>query len=299
MIESVESVATHQREFLVAALQRSGHHAVINWILAQCDSPKCLLNHVKPGANPLSTFRKDSTFEGVTPEQLAGPHIPLECLIFNYEDHALPSIFQPAFTDHREHWLGTPRYRRDLLILRDPYNFFASRLKWSYGNKYPGGTHSLVKPIARDKLVALWKSYARQFIAGLDDTTAMIPISYNRWFMDEDYRRQLAGTLQLSFTDAGLQEVARWGPNLWPGNSFDGLNYDGNAQKMEVMDRWRQFLDDELYLSLFRDPEVHELSRAIFGEQEGAEMIAHRASRFRTRFFSFITRLRHRHWKPA
>jgi drug/metabolite transporter (DMT)-like permease len=52
------------------------------------------------------------------------------------------------------------------------------------------------------------------------------------------------------------------------GGSFDGISFEGRAQEMPVLDRWRMFAEDEesrtLYVPLVT-PEVSELNQELFG----------------------------------
>ena len=47
------------------------------------------------------------------------------------------------------------------------------------------------------------------------------------------------------------------------GQLLDGHNFNGKASEMKVTERWREFVDNPTYLSLF-DDEVVELSKRIF-----------------------------------
>ncbi len=45
----------NKKEFRFVGLQRSGNHAVINWILSQCKGEKIFLNFAQPYNNPYKT----------------------------------------------------------------------------------------------------------------------------------------------------------------------------------------------------------------------------------------------------
>ena len=49
------------------------------------------------------------------------------------------------------------------------------------------------------------------------------------------------------YTEKSIHEVAGNGG----GSSFDGTKYDGKADKMEVLNRWRQ-IDKEIFKEFFR-----------------------------------------------
>ena len=81
----------------------------------------------------------------------------------------------------------------------------------------------------------------------------------NEWFSDIDYRKQLAKTLDIPFTDAGLNEVR----DIMKGSSFDGRQFDGKAQEMKVLERWKEYKDDDKYWE-YIDDEMVELSKQYF-----------------------------------
>jgi hypothetical protein len=247
-------------EIRLAALRRSGSHAVVHWLLAQLPGRGVFLNSCKPEENPCtSCYRGDSVAGGFdldrTPE-------PKDFLLYNYEDRELAAVFSDAFEAAHDRWLGPSARRFDLLVLRDPWNNLASLLRWARGAVHPISLDSVARA------ARLWKGYAREV---LGETTflrhAPTPVLYNHWVTDPVYRKELAGRLGIPWTDAGREQVAPWGPTTW-GDSFDGLAYDGRAGEMPVLERFRWCADDPFYRALF-DAETAELSDQIFGPIPG------------------------------
>jgi hypothetical protein len=117
----------------------------------------------------------------------------------------------------------------------------------------------------------MWKSHAREYLERRDLPAEALSISFNRWFTDRSYRMQIAASIGLASSDAGLNDVARWGPNTW-GDSFDGLSYDGDAQRMDVLQRFGVYEHNSIYLSLF-DREMIDLSLRTHGTVAGTEGI--------------------------
>lgn len=248
----------HNRlEIRVAALRRSGHHAVILWLLRQLQGQGCFLNNCRPGVNPFeSCSRRDSFLEGVSIEDELDEGITRkDYLIYNYEEKDLSEVFCDRFEELREQFVGRSERRFDLIVLRDPFNNFASLLQWAQSSGYAFPADVL------QQVNCLWKQYAREFLGEtrhLGDGGLMV--NFNRWFAERAYRHRICARLGVEFSDAGLQEVADWGP----ASSFDGVRYQGRAQQMKVEERWRKFRSDPYYRSLF-DRETLELSRRIFG----------------------------------
>lgn len=262
----------NDRTFHVCGLRRSGNHAVIQWILANSGVTPCFLNDCVPGGNPYNGQRpKDNR---VPPgfdlnAERRGRWSRKPFLMCSYEDRELEQVYPAWFASAMEQWLGPSRRATNILILRDAFNLIASKYRWAVdGTRWQPPMHALAA------LPALWKTYAREFLGLTSIMPApVVRISYNRWFTDAAYRRDLARTLEISTEDKGREEVARWGPNNW-GDSFDNLNYDGRATEMKVLDRWQLVADQPLYRSLVSDPELVELSTAIFGSLPGTERLA-------------------------
>jgi hypothetical protein len=145
-----------------------------------------------------------------------------------------------------------------VIILRDPFNLFASRIKGGFPH---------VKS-SRYNLIDYWLFYAKEF---LNETNYLkyqkVAVNYNLWASVPSYRREIAQQLGLTFTDEGIQRVSGMGG----GSSFDERKFDGQAQAMKTDERWRYYLEDDFYKSLFKNQELLDYSRQIFGEITGTE----------------------------
>lgn len=255
----------------VCGLQRSGHHPVMQWIMINSGVPVCFLNDCEAGTNPYDTANMTCSFlpPGVDlAAERGGRWARKQLLMCSYEDRDLGSVYPVEFRTIMDRWIGPAARTTHVLILRDPFNLIASKYRWAVqGTQWKPTIESL------ETLPELWKAYAREFLA----ITSFMPapcvrISYNRWFTDASYRRTLAETLGISIADEGREMIARWGPNTW-GDSFDNMTYDGRATEMKVLERWQQFVDEPRYRALVCDPELRELSAAIFGAVPGSERL--------------------------
>lgn len=247
----------NRNEWRIIGLSRSGNHAVINWLLAHLEGRFCFLNCVEPKHNPFECARPMGSgalyqinydqFDLQAEQQ--GVHSPKDYLLYSYEDCFLGLLRHAPSEVCHDRWVGPSGQRRDLLILRDPFNLFASRI------------HFGLDQIPHHRALGIWKQHARDALGIRRYLPASrLWISYNRWVTSERYRREIAGQLGLSFTDAAIDEVA----DTAGGSSFDGLKHHRNASKMKVLERWREFADDEDYWRLF-DEETIRLSTALFG----------------------------------
>ncbi len=269
-VQSHPSEITNQKEICIVGMRRSGNHAVLNWIRAQQPGEVCLLNNVAAGANPYR-YKSDNLLRyhpehhrqaELYRQQGNGELIKRDCLIYSYEDWSLEQIATPRFERDRDLYLGKSAKQFDLLVLRDPFNLFASRLKRNFV-----ATKSKKLP-----MVELWLEYAKEFVGESRYLKRhRVCVNYNRWFADIDYRRELADQLEIPFSDADLETVSAFGG----GSSFEGTG-DGvgeQARALDVTNRWRKFADDPAFQQLFESEAVWHYATQIFGEILGTDSL--------------------------
>ena len=262
--ESLEII--NQKEIRFVGLRRTGNHAVINWIAQQEPGKVQHLNNLIPAENPfrykyehLRDYYPDHGKQAERYRQEAiGNFVKKDCLIYSYEDFSLPQIASKSFERKHDIYLGKTGKRYDILLLRDPFNLIASRLK----------SEMMGVRAKSQNVVELWIDYAKEF---LGETNYLklnkVCVNYNRWAGDQDYRREIAEQLELEFSDRGLYEVRKLGG----GSSFDGVKFDGDARKMDVLNRWKKFKDDPAYRQLVNNGELIAYSEKIFGHLPGTE----------------------------
>ena len=258
-------------------LKRGGGHAVVNWIARNLDREVFHLNNAF--SKPLKVrWRGKKIFRRITrPDRYGGPgkrlynvelpagagwrevaRMPKEVLLTNVENFRLDRVpGEPLLGEAADGLIGASRRRVTVLVLRDAYNTFAS--VWHGKRRMRNRLHRFYR--------SQWKAYAREFLG----QTSFLPedtvkISFNAWFADDEYRRQTAATLGLDHADRGVDEVSSDGG----GSSFSGQEFQDRARYMAVLDRWRQFIDDQEYVAAF-DEETVELSRRIFGDVTASE----------------------------
>ncbi len=158
-----------------------------------------------------------------------------------------------------DRYFGKSQERYDVLILRDPFNLMASRLKSDFMTvKAPHKT-----------VLDLWLEYDQEFCGETNflKTHPCVFVNYNRWTQERDYRQSLAENLGIPFTDAGLDRVSHHGG----GSSFAGTQVDGETLRRHILDRWQQYRDDPSYCKLLGDARLHHYSAKIFGTIPGVE----------------------------
>ncbi len=252
--------------------RRAGGHAVINW----------LQENVNPGGE---TFFKNDIYtpHATIPGERILPRRRLKLQpttqdtlgIISYEDPYLNDI--PHLYPVRQGKEILPdSEQKFVLILRDPYNLFATRLKKMDNMHNPITDYREIDawPETHDTQLGkeLWKEYAKEFLGEtniLGDN--IIPINYNLWCSDKAYRDSLLKTHfnQEINKDIGFNHV----PDNGGGSSYNFKDYDGKATEMQTDTRWRSFINDPEYRALVSDPEIRRLSEKIFGHIPGTEIL--------------------------
>jgi hypothetical protein len=200
-------------------IRRSGNSPVRNWINEQFPESLQVINA------PADVMQQTEQFGD-------------KDLVISFEE--LP----PQFLDQIE-------CDRKVLILRDPFNLFATRIR--HYNAL--SVHKrFIAPVA----ASLWNFYADAFLAKNSD---ILCINYNRFIVDVEYRKELSEKLGGTFSDESLDYVDDNGQ----GSSFDGVDFDGRAKEMPVFSRWEHYAEVPAFVDLFT-PEIIEKSDKIFGE---------------------------------
>ncbi len=280
-----QQTTVNDKEIRVVGLRRSGNHAIINWIRAQAPKNTTFINHTRIKGNPYRDVYEDQLFLQQNPtlkgwrcddiewwkREAKGDFSHKDCLIYSYEDQEIERVVHPAFEKRHNFYLGKSAKRYDVIIMRDPFNLFASRLK---GNKprVNARNFDLMSVYSRTRnLAELWVTYAQECLG----ETNFLPnnkifLGYNQWFTDIEYRKSIANQLNIEFSDAGFDEVVTAGGI---GSSFDGTSFNSNADQMDVLNRWQSFAEDPSYLDLFKTPELIEYSCRLFGHLPGTETL--------------------------
>ena len=221
-----------KQRFVVLAMRRSGHHAVINWLCRQHGHRVifhnlCGIKNI--GGSEIRVYGNGN-----------GTHRH----IHNFENFDLEKI---------NHLCVKTPFSRFILVMREARNWIASCLKRRETARYEYEKDVFRKLPER---MALWKQHAAM---ALERPAWLTVILFDRWFSDAEYRQWICRRLDLPFTDAGLNEVVRFGN----GSSFDGIDFDGRAQEMDVLKRWKEFEHDPLMKRMMTD-EVKALNRNLF-----------------------------------
>ena len=248
----------------IIGLKRSGNHAIVNWILEQhkqINSDYCFINDVRPNTNPLKNKNGHSDYNDMVDK-------PKSLFVYSYEDRALKDICSQEFYEKRIEYVGKSLKVYAPLILRDPFNYFASRLKtnrkkgaqWAWGDENKKNRHTQIN---------MWLSYAKEFINKMNIIKDnKIPVDFNLWHESFSYRMILADRLDIEFTDAGREGIYRAGG----GSAFNGRRMHNKASDMDINERWKKMVNDDYYISLFTD-DIIDMSVKIWGKKKFEKVI--------------------------
>lgn len=239
--------------YLIVGMRRSGIHAIGNWLMNQVSEPCAFFNDVDP-LNPFERARLQNPEVLKSDENISA----ITC----YEDRVLQTVGEPAQLSDR---LWPPNRMIVVLVLRNPFNLMASRMKHHEMSGTSEVSTTASTYISGLSVTELWVSYGQEFIGKskvLGDNTVMV--NYDRWSSDREYRRDVADELGVTFTDLGKEDVTHYGR----GSSFSGTGFDGSASHMEVESRWRSYRNSPEYRDLFKDRIVFELASQCFSFTE-------------------------------
>lgn len=280
-------------EIHVMGLRRSGNHSIIHWIISQCPGsiyflkdmplfkvPALCGTHVTVATNKYVQLIQKISLKKLEVNKnapfwrnalkrakekvltLAFYILKKDYLIYSYEDRSLKDIFDAKEQRIRNRLSGGSPLKYEILILRDPFNLIASRLK-RIENRKKLNIKGLGSQESLKGLVGLWKDYAKEYLGYTNYLkNNKVIINYNKWCVDKDYRENIAKRLGVPFSDKAINDV----PADGGGSSFDGQSLQGKAQEMQVMERWKHYAGNKIYEDILCDKELVDLSDKIFGK---------------------------------
>jgi hypothetical protein len=288
----------NQHEFRVFAMKRSGHHAVIAWLMRHFEGPVYFLNNCSYHSEILFSStrvgRIIADIPPITPPRFGGrmsvfmdrgqivqqteylaktelvdePEARLDRLIageiaahqslsfpgereaylFNLEDFPISKLATVPFTAAKR---GTSQSIHEVIVLRDPYNWLASR----YRGEFP----------IDETVIESWCSQCREALRETEQLANPLIVNYDRWFTDPGYRQQLSEREGLPGEEPGVGEITNFGG----GSSFTGLEFRDQAKRMDVLHRWKHFEDDRQFRSYFTSyPQLEEYADRLFPDSE-------------------------------
>lgn len=285
---------TNRHGFGVLAMKRTGHHAVIHWLLRHFDGPCAHLNncelllettHINPPPRVISRTERHALFAGFSSAfYLNGA----------FQGHIRHVAVHQTFSSQRDRMLALENVEAALRLAYrvgpelDAYLYNFEDMDLATFQALPTGlcdrgrserhvgivvVRDLPNFVASrlaggylitDAVLEAWASHVQAALQPEDHPDTVF-VRYPAWHASEAYRRELAERLGLDFTDRGRDEVVPFGPVGRPGSSFEQLDHHGRASQMPTFERWRAFVDDERWRAICRQPQLRRLSASCFG----------------------------------
>ncbi|MEL6220383.1 MAG: hypothetical protein AAFR79_18290 [Pseudomonadota bacterium] len=246
-------------ELRVLGMRRAGNHAVVNWLMRSraANRPtgrQLHLNNVSPGANAFRT-RAQYWAPAPPPAEPAAYFTevrrrrrrdfdPLDLLVLSYEDFSIDAFLKPVNPAYH----GRSAAIRPIVILRDPYNLLASRMKSDKRQTRDGRSE-----------IALFNDNFRV----LDEPRGgVIPVIYNHWLTSVDYRQEL---LHRIFDGEAIDRM-----DTKPSFQGGGSSFTGRSQVLasqDLISRWRRLENDPSFMSeVLADQGLREVMERAFPE---------------------------------
>lgn len=207
----------------VYSLCRSGHHAIAFW----------LAKNIVPEASVEVTIEGTKKMKLITTDT--------DTILDIKENEPIPESDEPS-----------------IVILRDPYNNFASFSRLVQNPNYG--------PISFFPFLKFWVDFAKEAAGETSKLSNKIFISYNDWVDSEDYRKEIVRSIEekfhvkVLFDDSLKNHMTIYGG----GSSFDGLQNVRTANMMKVHERYKYFEKSVIYRKAVDTPEIKNLSEKLF-----------------------------------
>lgn len=246
-----------EQEFRIVGIRRGGNHAINNWVCGLLPKDETLNLRNLPLRDPIDTSYDYRRYSHDDPVNLSGG---FRYAVLGYENVHPADVAPLAGAGGDE--------RTVIVVLRDAFNNAASIVRMM--RREQSFTEARIwtrNYFAFPRLWDLMSGFFRSGTASLEGRTdswmlKVVMLNYNTWFQDRGYREEIAAQLDLPFSDAGLQTVSSGGG----GSAFDRMSFDGKAQDMGVLDRWRGMEDDLLLNMALINKAVRKNHRKIYGE---------------------------------
>jgi hypothetical protein len=232
-------------EFRMIGDRQGGQHAVAYWLFHQFNGVIYWKNsgQHKHDLLKMSNFPDLKLFKQWS-ENTINKHT---AIAVSYEDKTLEVVNTYPYPQYTEK-------RYDIIILRDPYNCFASKIH-NWRNRCPRKAGKF------EMKLNAWKQKARTVIS----KECSFFIDFGKWFSSKEYRQLILTWFPKDafvFTDDHLNNI----PKKAGASTWDERTFEGKAQQMDINNRYKGIIDDPLMKKIMADEEVKELSDKIFGK---------------------------------
>tara|TARA_R110000824_G_scaffold388092_1_gene583539 strand:- start:97 stop:978 length:882 start_codon:yes stop_codon:yes gene_type:complete len=236
-------------------IRRSGNHALQNWLIPKFNGSVFYKNNANvtkkvthETCNDLNCFHPKHNYTNIS----KGHRDSSDLIFLGYEDKELTKTL--ALPPNEENIYGEFEKYLDIFVVRNPYNLFCSKAK-----HYDSGTavrHDLCvhKRKHFNILTYLWKDMGERLV---NPQPGEIGIYYDKWHVDQNYRKEICEKMGVPFNDKGKHLVS----NNGGGSSFDGLKK--HPDEMNLLNRTSGYEEYDFYLKLLEDKRLNEIFKNI------------------------------------
>lgn len=271
--EFIKQCKSVENQIEFYSMKRSGHHIIMDWIFAQIRTPILFFNDVEPYVKAGVLYEVGSWKNPLKNNKYKNF---LEYYSFNYEDAPIQELDKYIKDYNKSLIIKPPKNVTKIFIIRDPFNLFASRLKFFREEnilKKSDGKETLKKETEiasggvawyNEASISRWCEYAEEFLGDTSYYPKKFFINYNRWCHNLSYRKSIAKPFikHGSYTDIIIRHV----PPNGRGSSFDFKNFKGKGHLMKTDERWKLMIKDPEYLEIINNKKLLELSQRIYPE---------------------------------
>ena len=251
-----------KQELVLYAPRRSGHHAIISSYISASKRPVVFVNDGDPRTSPFDPDKSSRT--GLSWRKFihnrlrkhafqVARRLPINvALVHNYEDF--------------EEWADGPLRNSvssnacHVIVARDPFNLLASRLRWHRT------VHSNFGELSDEEIAGRMHTAIKlmQGLLSMARLHRLFVFNYDDWLHPNADPFMHGKKLGLCSPLVQPREIAKYGP----GSSFVGQsNHD--ARKLDFLNRWREFQDDEVFRTIALTSETIEIAEQYFPESTG------------------------------
>jgi hypothetical protein len=227
-------------------IQRSGNHAVLNWLLGLFSDKHVFFNNVQPNKDLRNSSVGVSVPPGVKAYKTRGPKGLIEneefinyvrveggIVLCSYENFNLQN-FQLGYSESPQiEIFGSPKKSHNILLLRNPFSMIQSTAnvlrKWQGDKPESWFIEQL------DIRLKLWNIYASVFL----ENNSFTKIYFDKWLCEKEYRNEIAAKFDFENSDKNIDFISDAGQ----GSSFSGRKLD---DRKDVLNRWGQSEDHNI-----------------------------------------------------
>ncbi|MFW6129651.1 MAG: hypothetical protein ACOC56_00615 [Atribacterota bacterium] len=246
---------------------RSGYHAVLFYLMKQYND-YYFVNHAYkwyPKYDKIS----DPKLRDKYTEKYNNTNFFISLENFDFTRFLEEYNKEDFYKQMQNDFFGQCYFYKNIIVMRDPFNHFASRFKKNLKHKKDRPRRHASNKKLIDKFKPLWIKYAKEVLGDTNYIPDKYVILYNKWFTDIEYRKKICEDFGVQCDDAHREYIPKFGC----GSSFSSCLKQGHGSNLDVLNRWQVFEDNSSFRECFQDKILYKLSERIFGHIVGTEQL--------------------------